>query len=194
VVDGFGSTTFEEVNSSPGSWMKQRARWIKGWMQTMIVHLRSPRQLYRDLGPTRFMVTIFLLIGMVVSPLVHPFLLAATLWTIACGPIIPEKPDIAAALAAGYGAVLFIIGYGVSFASQLKGMAERGLRRSWFSIATLPLYWLLISAAAWMAVWEFWRRPFHWNKTEHGRPRPDRRRKRAPIKRTANLPSMRTVI
>jgi hypothetical protein len=132
------------------------------------VHLRFPLQLYRELGLSRFTVTIFLLIGMVVSPLVHPFLLAVTLWTITHGTIIPANPDVAAALAAGYGVVVFLMGYGVSFASQLKGITERGLPSSWLSIATLPLYWLLISAAAWVAVWEFLRRPFHWNKTEHG--------------------------
>lgn len=167
-VDAFASTTFEEVNRLPRSWMKQRARWIKGWIQTAFVHLRSPRQLYRELGFSRFAVTIFLLIGMVVSPLVHPFLLTVTLWTIARGAMIPVKPDVATALVAGYGVVVFLVGYGVSFASQLKGMAERGLPRSWLSIATLPLYWLLISAAAWVAVWEFLWRPFHWHKTEHG--------------------------
>jgi cellulose synthase/poly-beta-1,6-N-acetylglucosamine synthase-like glycosyltransferase len=167
-VDAFASTTFEEVNRFAQSWIKQRARWIKGWIQTALVHMRSPRRLHRELGFSRFTVTIFLLIGMVVSPLVHPFLLAVTLWTIAQGAIIPNRPDIVTAMAAGYGVVVFLTGYGVSFASQFKGMSERRLPRSWFSIATLPIYWLLISAAAWLAVWEFLRRPFHWHKTEHG--------------------------
>jgi glycosyltransferase XagB len=167
-VDCFASTTFEEVNRLPKSWMKQRARWIKGWIQTALLHLRSPCRLYRDLGPSRFTVTILLLVGMVISPLVHPFLLAGTVWTIACGAVIPDEPDLPSALAAGYGAVVFLAGYGVSFASQLKGMAERGLPRSWITIATVPFYWLFISAAAWIAVWEFLRRPFHWHKTEHG--------------------------
>jgi hypothetical protein len=32
----------------------------------------------------------------------------------------------------------------------------------------MPLYWLLISAAAWLALWQFLRHPHRWNKTRHG--------------------------
>jgi hypothetical protein len=35
-------------------------------------------------------------------------------------------------------------------------------------LATMPLYWLLMSAAAWAALWQFLVAPYHWNKTEHG--------------------------
>ena len=30
--------------------LKQRTRWLKGWMQTYLVHTRRPRQLSRELG------------------------------------------------------------------------------------------------------------------------------------------------
>ena len=35
------STTFEEANRAYGNWIRQRSRWIKGYMQTTLVHSSS---------------------------------------------------------------------------------------------------------------------------------------------------------
>ena len=32
----------------------------------------------------------------------------------------------------------------------------------------MPVYWLLISAGGWLALWQLIVAPFHWNKTDHG--------------------------
>ena len=44
------SMTYEEANSRLANWIRQRSRWIKGYLLTSLVHMRSPRRLYRDLG------------------------------------------------------------------------------------------------------------------------------------------------
>jgi len=44
------STTYEEANSDPWNWVRQRTRWIKGYMQTWFVNMRHPLQLLRELG------------------------------------------------------------------------------------------------------------------------------------------------
>ena len=49
-----------------------------------------------------------------------------------------------------------------------KALRQRGLKGWWFTIATMPFYWLLMSIAAWMALWQLAFAPFKWNKTEHG--------------------------
>ena len=36
------STTYEEAPARIGPWLRQRTRWFKGWMQTWLVHMRSP--------------------------------------------------------------------------------------------------------------------------------------------------------
>ncbi len=36
------STTMEEANSDLRNWMRQRSRWIKGYFQTYLVHMRQP--------------------------------------------------------------------------------------------------------------------------------------------------------
>ena len=38
------SVTLEEANSDFVNWVKQRSRWYKGYLQTFLIHLRSPRR------------------------------------------------------------------------------------------------------------------------------------------------------
>lgn len=42
--------TWEEAPNTVGVWLRQRSRWIKGYMQTWSVHMRHPVQLYKQLG------------------------------------------------------------------------------------------------------------------------------------------------
>ena len=44
------STTMEEANSDFVNWAKQRSRWYKGYLQTFLIHLRSPRELRKEIG------------------------------------------------------------------------------------------------------------------------------------------------
>jgi len=44
------STTWEEANSRPGNWLRQRSRWVKGYCQTHFAHLRNPWRTLRELG------------------------------------------------------------------------------------------------------------------------------------------------
>ena len=50
VVD---STTFEEASCRTGQWLRQRSRWIKGYMQTLLVHTRRPLHFMRTAGAAR---------------------------------------------------------------------------------------------------------------------------------------------
>jgi Arm DNA-binding domain len=50
----------------------------------------------------------------------------------------------------------------------LLGMERRKLLGLWPFLPLLPLYYLLTSAAAWMALYDLILRPYHWHKTEHG--------------------------
>src|SRR3982074_418604 len=44
------STTYEEANSRGGNWIRQRSRWVKGYMQTYLYQMRHPYRLYRQMG------------------------------------------------------------------------------------------------------------------------------------------------
>jgi hypothetical protein len=57
----------------------------------------------------------------------------------------------------------------------LLGMRRRGLFVFSAALIWLPLYYLLMSWAAWRAVLDLLKDPYHWAKTEHGLARSSRR-------------------
>jgi cellulose synthase/poly-beta-1,6-N-acetylglucosamine synthase-like glycosyltransferase len=162
VVD---SLTYEEASTQFANWMRQRARWLKGFMQTWLVHMRNPVKTGRELGPTGFWTLQALTAGIVFSALFHPFLIALTLWLLIVNPPHVSVPTL---VLASLNLEVFVLGYGVAMLAGIKALRLRGLKGWSFTIATMPFYWLLISIAAWFALWQFIFAPFKWNKTEHG--------------------------
>ena len=159
------SHTFEEATTQFMNWLRQRARWIKGFMQTWLVHMRNPLRATRELGLAGFWILQAFTAGIFVSALFHPFFIAVTLWYLASGPLNPSfLLTVLNCLNLG----LFALGYCVTMLAGCIALRKRGLGGWWFTIATMPVYWLLISVAAWLALWQFIFAPFTWNKTEHG--------------------------
>lgn len=155
------SLTHEEANTQLRNWLGQRARWIKGFMQTWLVHMRNPVRTARELGPTGFWTLQALTAGIFFSALFHPFLMALTVWFLVADPFHVSVTTM-------LNLEVFVLGYGVAMLAGAKALRQRGLNGWWFTIATMPFYWLLMSVAAWMALWQFVFAPFKWNKTEHG--------------------------
>lgn len=160
--------TLEDAPEAFPVWFRQRTRWFKGFMQTWLVHMRTPRRLYRELGPGSFIVFHLLIGGVVASSLLHPLLLVTTFGLgvrLAAGGELPLHEIVVFGLAimnvlGGYGAQLLLSW------STLK----RGERAGFWKAALLtPLYWMLLSAVGYRAVWEIWRNPHHWAKTPHRR-------------------------
>lgn len=163
----FDSTTGEEAPVAFKAWLGQRSRWMKGWMQTWLVHMREPRRLWREAGPRGFMTLNLLVGGNVLTALVCPVLvieLAGYFLSVSTA-IDPGRfftgtlaPLHIVTLAAGILSTVLV---------GLMGLARRGrLRTGWILLAT-PLYWGCLSIAAWRALWQLWRDPWHWEKTEH---------------------------
>ncbi len=170
------SSTFEEANNAFGNWMAQRARWLKGWIQTWFVHMRNPRLLWQQLGTVDFMIVQIIMAGIVVSTLVHPFFLAAIIWSVASGSLMPLNPNLSGILLVGIGLAVFIAGYVVTLGAGYVALRLRGLQKLYLSILAMPFYWILISLGGWLAVKQFVTHPFHWNKTTHGLSKVSRRR------------------
>jgi glycosyltransferase XagB len=163
------STTYEEAPTRFGPWIKQRARWFKGWWQTWLVHMRHPLRLMRELGAPGFLTFQTIMLGVLISVLIHPFFLLMTLWAMSGvgGPLY--------AAASGTGQVLitfnlgnFVIGYLATAMLSGAGADRRGVKHILPVLLTIPLYWVCLSAAGFLALWELIRRPHHWNKTPHG--------------------------
>jgi cellulose synthase/poly-beta-1,6-N-acetylglucosamine synthase-like glycosyltransferase len=163
VVD---STTFEEASCHSSNWIRQRSRWIKGYMQTLLVHTRRPLHLIRSVGPLGFLGFVFFIGGTVLAGLLNPIFWALyLLWLVASlSGFESVFPQILLFLAlfnllAGNGAFIYL--------SMLAP-----IRRGWLELIPYSLtvfgYWVLMSIAAYKALWQLLRNPFFWEKTEHG--------------------------
>jgi cellulose synthase/poly-beta-1,6-N-acetylglucosamine synthase-like glycosyltransferase len=163
VVD---STTFEEASCQTGNWIRQRSRWIKGYMQTFLVHTRRPLHLLRTSGPLGFLGFVFFIGGTVLSSLLNPvFWVLYLVWlAVATSGFDPVFPELLLFLSlfnllAGNGAFIF-----------LHMLAP--IRRGWLHLVPYSLtvagYWVLMSIAAYKALWQLLRNPFYWEKTQHG--------------------------
>ncbi len=73
-VGVFNSVTYEEANSQLGNWIRQRSRWIKGHLQTWLVNMRDPVDLYRRVGFRGFCSLQLFIGGGILSALAYPFL------------------------------------------------------------------------------------------------------------------------
>ncbi len=175
VIETFESRTYEEANVSLGNWLKQRSRWLKGYFQTWLVHMRHPIRCATELGATGFWTFQAVTVGVVASALIHPVCLGLTLWLMLSGRAMPEEGRLVAIMLAGLSLAVFVSGYAAGLIAGRRALRRLGMGGWWLSLATMPLYWLLISLAAWMGAWQFIAKPFHWNKTEHGLSRFHRR-------------------
>ena len=169
------ASTYEEAPATLPAWIRQRTRWMKGWMQTWLVHMRSPRRLCRELGPAGFLTVQLVVAGSVLSALVHPLWLALLLAGSGRGLLFATDASawlhgVTALAMAG-----FVAGYGATILLGLTGLARRGLLASAPALFAIPIYWLLLSFAAWRGLYQLLRDPFRWEKTEHGRARTSRR-------------------
>ncbi len=176
-ADVISTSTFEEANNALGNWISQRARWLKGWIQTWFVHMRNPFVLRRQLGTVDFLIVQVIMAGIVISTLVHPFFLLGIIWSVATGSLALPVHSISNTVLVGTGIAVFLTGYTVTLVAGFVALRLRGLHRLYWSILAMPFYWLMISLAGWLAVKQFITHPFHWNKTTHGLSKLSRRQK-----------------
>jgi glycosyltransferase XagB len=162
------SLTYEEANTRLPNWMRQRARWLKGFLATWLVHMRDPIRLMRELGPAGFWIAQAMTIGVFASALLHPICLAATIVLAMAYPGLPEQAGLVLVAIAGLNLLVFVAGYGLAIYLTRDALRRRGIFGWRGTLATMPVYWLLASGAAWLALWQFMVAPFHWNKTVHG--------------------------
>ena len=123
------ASTREEANVALANWLHQRARWLKGFLQTWLVHMRNPLRLRRELGTASFLAFQATTIGVVASALLHPVFLGFLAAEIAGGSFPPERPEFAGAFASGIGLAVLLLGYGGGMAAGLKATRIRNLGR-----------------------------------------------------------------
>jgi glycosyltransferase involved in cell wall biosynthesis len=158
------STTYEEAPDNVCNWLGQRSRWFKGWMQTWLVHMREPRQIFNELGIRGFLTFQLVVGGNALIALAHPAFLFGLGWEL----FQLTGDHQAAAARLQYYIAVAAPGYCASAALGFIGLRHRGMLHKASVLVLTPVHWLLLSAAAWCAAWELIFSPFRWRKTEHG--------------------------
>jgi cellulose synthase/poly-beta-1,6-N-acetylglucosamine synthase-like glycosyltransferase len=162
------STTYEEAPAQFMGWLRQRTRWLKGYVQTWLVHMRSPRALWRELGTRGFLGFQIMVAGTVLSALVHPWFYLLAGLELAAGNFLTEPESV---LGWPFWLIAWfdlLAGYLASMGLGLLAVKQRGYRALLWQVPLMPIYWLLISAAAYRALWQFMTARYEWEKTEHG--------------------------
>jgi cellulose synthase/poly-beta-1,6-N-acetylglucosamine synthase-like glycosyltransferase len=160
------SVTLEEANSDFVNWVKQRSRWYKGYLQTFLIHLRSPREVTREMG-WRGVMHLCAFVG--ATPLLavlNPFFWALTvIWFIAHPPFL-----IAIFPAPVYYIGLILWSFGNFLLWYLTVLTARDTSRDnlVFTALMVPAYWVMMSIAAVKAMWQLVVTPSFWEKTAHG--------------------------
>jgi len=160
------STTYEEANSQLASWVRQRSRWMKGYMQTYLVHMRHPLDLYKKLGHVGFWGFQFFIGGTIASVMIAPLL-----WAMFIVWLITRTHDldmIFPPLVLYISLFNLLIGNGFLIYLSSLSVFKRHLYRLIPYSLTNPIYWMLMSWAAYRALWQLVHDPFYWEKTQHG--------------------------
>lgn len=160
------STTFEEANNEPFNWIRQRSRWIKGYMQTYLVHMRNPGALIKKVGWKGFLGFNFFIGATPLTFLVYPFLLAIFVCYLVFDlstirSLFPDWVLFMSIFNLMVGNILMI------YINMMAVFKRRFYELILFSIAN-PIYWLMHSIAAFKGLYQLIVKPFYWEKTEHG--------------------------
>lgn len=192
------STTWEEANSQIHSWIKQRSRWIKGFMQTHVAHTRNPLALLRSLGlwkTTCFFLTVgwtaatqvvnlaFWMIGVVyMILLVLDVTQGRSLVEVIAGDRDSyrlawkllyvgggENPFWSCVSRACFSvSCVLLLANAIFIAINCLACTKAPAKGFRWSALTCPAYWFLISLGALRGAIELFTDPFHWSKTAHG--------------------------
>lgn len=157
------STTYEEACSQVPAWIRQRTRWMKGYLQTWLIHTRSPS--FAEL-PWKVRNAFRALIGgePLIAALAVPLIalsVGALVLLLTGSTLLPTVVPVTV-LAVTLGSNLLAIVTGA--------VALRARRRPHLvtAVLTTPAYTLLAAVAAYRSIWQLFSRPHHWEKTPHG--------------------------
>jgi hypothetical protein len=100
--------------------------------------------------------------------------MAGLVYSVASGDPMWRGDSAAVVILAVVYGMTAIIGYLTSAFVGWLGLARRGLLRTAWVLLLTPLHWLLVSLAAWGAIYQLVAAPYVWEKTEHGLARSSR--------------------
>lgn len=158
--------TLEEAPVEFINWIKQRTRWNKGHMQTLLVHNRHPFKLIKKIGLKNYLSFNFLIMGGIAMSLSYItysiiMLLSYIFDTKLEHAVFTEFMRLFGEVNLIMGTVVVVI---MIFIASLKAKLYD---LSHYSFAS-PFYWLFIGMACYRALFQLIFQPFKWEKTQHG--------------------------
>lgn len=165
VTELLPTVTYEEANCRAWPWVRQRSRWLKGFLITWCVHMRRPGVLLKDLGLLRFLGVQTMLLATFSQFLCAPLLWS--FWLALAGLPHPVALTLGSGVLWGL-AGLFILSEVLNLLIACVAVSRPGHRHLLGWTLTLPAYFPLGTLAAFKAVYEFISSPFYWDKTQHG--------------------------
>lgn len=160
------STTYEEANSQLRNWIRQRSRWVKGYMQTWLVHMRYPWRLFKDVGLKNFISFHVTVGGTPFTLLVNPwYWLVFLLWILTRWDVIYIAfPGVLYYLSL----ISLIVGNAYFIYFNAVAAYARGYHNLVLYAFLSPFYWVLMSIGAWKGFYQLLVKPYYWEKTIHG--------------------------
>lgn len=150
--------TWETPPGDLRTWLPQRTRWLKGFMQTWLVHMRRPL----DLGG-RGLLSLHLTLGIALASAALHAPTVAIVFAMVIGAVsiglVPVMPPAALAV--------LVLGAGSSWLAAWVGARRAGIPYGVTEMLLAPFYWSLLSLAFIHALWRLIRQPFAWDKTPH---------------------------
>ncbi|HOC02536.1 MAG TPA: glycosyltransferase [Candidatus Ratteibacteria bacterium] len=160
------STTWEEANSKLVNWLKQRSRWVKGYIQTWCVHMRKPMVVIKEMGLVNFFSFQLTVAGLFITLLFNPvYWVITAAWVITAenqifyGFLYPSSDIITYVL---------LVSNGIFVLLNVMGCLKRSYRYLIPETLISPIYWILMSIGAWKGFLQIFRKPHFWEKTKHG--------------------------
>ena len=166
-VGVINSTTYEEANSRLGNWIRQRSRWVKGYMQTFLVHNRHPVKAIKTMGMKQWFGYNLLVGG---TPAV--FLINPIMWALFIYYLVADVPIFDPFSSSGI--LLFLAAFNLFFGNTFVVFFSMigALPRKYYHLLPYallsPIYWVLQSVGAYKALWQLLTNPYYWEKTDHG--------------------------
>jgi cellulose synthase/poly-beta-1,6-N-acetylglucosamine synthase-like glycosyltransferase len=145
------STTWEECPARPWAWIRQRTRWLKGYLLTLLVHTRNPVDATRRFGRLGMVSLVGIVAGTPVVSMLWPFAFVF---------------GLAASRPAHIAAAMMWSATGVMMSGWLVAAYRR--RAAWAMAVLVPWYWLMHAFAGWRGLLQLLRSPYSWEKTSHG--------------------------
>jgi len=163
------STTYEEANPDLRNWLRQRSRWVKGYMQTYLVHMRDPLRYVREGRLAELFWLQVIVGGKSLAQLVNPLLwLLLVIYLVFHAWVTPLYHILFPAPVFYASAFCLVVGNFFYVYSYLIGSLNRRQYLLTLWALAIPLYWALMSVASYIALYQLLTRPYYWEKTRHG--------------------------